>query len=41
MTTEVMLDNANSYVIKKIKNQRQRADAERIFAEVTKTIFSI
>ena len=32
------MDNTISYVIKKIKNQHQRADIERIFDEVTKTI---
>ena len=32
------LDNTILYVIKKIKNQHQRADIELIFDEVTKTI---
>ena len=32
------MDNTISYVIKKTKNQHQRADIERIFDEVTKTI---
>ena len=34
----VKLDNTILYVIKKIKNQHQRADIECIFDEVTKTI---
>ena len=39
MATEfIKLDNTILYVIKKIKNQHQRADIERIFEEVTKTI---
>ena len=39
METEfIKLDNTILYVIKKIKNQHQRADIERIFDEVTKTI---
>ena len=39
MATEfIKLDNTILYVIKKIKNQHQRADIERIFDEVTKTI---
>ena len=39
MTTEfIKLDNTILYVIKKIKNQYQQADIERIFDEVTKTI---
>ena len=38
MVTEfIKLDNTILYVIK-IKNQHQRADIERIFDEVTKTI---
>ena len=32
------MDNTILYVIKKIKNQHQRADIESIFDEVTKTI---
>ena len=41
MTTEfIKLDNNILYVIKKIKNQHQRADIERIFDEITKTIDS-
>ena len=39
MKTELIkLDNTILYVIKKIKNQHQQADIERIFDEVTKTI---
>ena len=39
MATEfIKLDNTILYVIKKIKNQHQRADIESIFDEVTKTI---
>ena len=39
MATEfIKLDNAILYVIKKIKNQHQRNNIERIFDEVTKTI---
>ena len=39
MATEfIKLDNIILYVIKKIKNQHQRADIESIFDEVTKTI---
>ena len=39
MATELFnLDNSILYSIKKIKKQHQRADIERIFVEVTKTI---
>ena len=39
MATEfIKLDNTILHVIKKIKKQHQRADIERIFDEVTKTI---
>ena len=39
MATEfIRLDNTILYVMKKIKNQHQRAVIERIFDEVTKTI---
>ena len=39
MATELFnLDNSILYSIKKIKKQHQRADIERIFGEVTKTI---
>ena len=39
METEfIKLDNTILYVIKKIKNQHQRADIEHIFDEATKTI---
>ena len=39
MATELVnLDNNILYAIKKIKKQHQRADIERIFGEVTKTI---
>ena len=39
MATEfIKLDNTILYVIKKIKNQHQRADIKRIFDEVTKMI---
>ena len=39
MKTELIkLDNTILYVIKRIKNQHQQADIERIFDEVTKTI---
>ena len=39
MATEfIKLNNAILYVIKKIKNQHQRNNIERIFDEVTKTI---
>ena len=39
MATEfIKLDNTILYVIKKIKNQHQRPDIERIFDEVTKNI---
>ena len=39
MATEfIKLDNATLYVIKKIKNQHQRADIERTFDEVTRII---
>ena len=34
----IKLDNTILYVIKKIKNQHQQVDIERIFDEVTKTI---
>ena len=39
MATEfIKLDNTILCVIKKIKNQHQRPDIERLFDEVTKTI---
>ena len=39
MTTEfIKFDNTVLYAIKKIKNEQQRADIERIFDEITKTI---
>ena len=39
MTTEfIKFDNTILYAIKKIKNEQQRADIERIFDEITKTI---
>ena len=37
-TKFIKLDNTILYVNKKIKNQHQRADIERIFDEVTKII---
>ena len=39
MATEfIKFDNTILYAIKKIKNEQQRADIERIFDEITKTI---
>ena len=39
MTTEfIKFDNTILYAIKKIKNEQQRPDIERIFDEITKTI---
>ena len=39
MTTEfIKFDNTILFAIKKIKNEQQRADIERIFDEITKTI---
>ena len=39
MTTEfIKFDNTILYAIKKIKNEQQRADIERIFDEITKTM---